>query len=283
MSPYPVLRSLAVVLLAAFQAPLPSPPAVGGRRSTELPPPTIEDQYGPLQVVDLESLAHSGRTYHRRLVQVRGVVGDLVPGRYLELRQGAASVMLIPLEEGDASRYATLVGTDVDVTGVARVLPARQKTTPCRGTTVPESKCEDPDLPPLPDAQPGWPAVSITVTKMMDRGTGTGERRRGDQAPKGGGLAGQFRGANLCRDLPVVSRRDPADWVLLTPEGPVWVTGRRPAGRGFALDPGSRGDTARWLAVNGKVEMAEGVRYLKATRVEMIPRPEDASSAPCPP
>jgi len=282
MSPYAALRSLAVVFLAAFQAPLPSPPAVS-RRSPELPPLTIEDQYGPLQVVDLESLAHSGRTYHRRLVQVRGVVGDLVPGQYLDLSQGAVSVMLIPLEEGNFSDYASLVGTDVDVTGVARVLPVAQIKISCRGTKVPASKCEDWELPALPDAQPGWPALSITVTKMMDRGTGPGEGRRRPQAPKGGGLFGQFRGANLCGDLPMVTRRDSEDWVLLTPEGPVWVTGRRPAGRGFALDPGSRGDTSRWLAVSGKVEMGQGVRYLKARRVEMISRPEDSLSAPCPP
>ena len=244
---------------------------------------TIEDQYGPLQVVDLESLAHRGRTYHRRLVQVRGVVGDLVPDRYFDLRQDASSVMLIPLEPGDYHEYGTLRGRDVDVTGVARVLPAAQPKVPCRGTTVPASKCEDWDLPVLPDAQPGWPAISISVTKMMDRGTDRVEGRRGPETTRGGGLFGQFRGANLCGDLPMVSRRDPADWVLLTPEGPVWVTGRRPSGRGFALDPASRGDTSRWLAVTGKVERAEGVGYLRARRVEMIPPPADTPSVPCPP
>jgi hypothetical protein len=281
MTSWRVAPALVLALLPAFQAPLPSPPAIGGRRAPDLPPVSIEEAYGPLEIVDLERLAHSGRSYHRRLVQVRGVVGDLVPGRYLELREGTASVMLIPLEDGDYHDYATLIGADVDVTGVARVLPANQASVPCRGTSVPVSKCEDWDLPALPSTQPGWPSVSITVTKMMYRGTGRAPGRSGAGAG-GEAVVGQFRGANLCGDLPAASRRDGADWVLLAPDGPLWVTGRDASGRGFRLDPGHRGDTSRWLKVAGKVMIAEGVRYLKARKVEMIARPEDAQAAPCP-
>jgi hypothetical protein len=282
MSPSAVLPALALVLvlLPGFQAPLPSPPAVGGRRAPDLPPVGIEDAYGPLEVVDLERLAHSGRSYHRRLVQVRGVVGDLVPGRYLELREGAASVMLIPLEQGDYHDYATMVGADVDVTGVARVLPAMQATVPCHGRSVPVSQCEDEGLPALPNAQPGWPAVSITVTKMMDRGTGRSPGR--SDAGTGEAVVGQFRGANLCGDLPLSTRRGGDDWVLLAADGPLWVTGRPAAGRGFRLDPGYRGDTSRWLKVAGKVMTAGGVRYLKAVKVEITARPEEAQVVPCP-
>jgi len=277
-----VVPTLAVILLPLFQAPLPSPPAVGGGRSGGLPPVGVEEKYGPLEVVDLERLAHSGRTYHRRLVQVRGVLGVLVPGRYLDLREGAAGVMLIPFEGGDYDAYATLIGMDVDVTGVARVLPAKQETVPCRGSVLLESQCEDGDLPPLPAAQPGWPSVSITVTKLMDHGTDSAPRPRGPVTPANGGVVGQFRGANLCRDLPMATRRDPADWVLLTAEGPVWVTGHRPEGQGFRLDPASRGDTSRWLAVSGKVQIVDGVRYLKAGKIVMASRPEQGPTY-CPP
>jgi len=245
----------------------------------------IEEAYGPLEVVDLERLAHSGRSYHRRLVQVRGVLGVLVPGRYLDLREGADGVMLIPFESGDYNDYSTLIGKDVDVTGVARVLPAKQQTVPCRGSFLLESQCEDGDLPPLPDAQPGWPSISISVTKLMDRGTDSAAGPRGPGTPASGvGMVGQFRGANLCRDFPMATRRDPADWVLLTAEGPVWVTGHRPEGRGFRLDPAYRGDTSRWLAVSGKVQIVDGVRYLKASKIVMASRPEEEEGpAPCPP
>jgi hypothetical protein len=63
----------------------------------------------------------------------------------------------------------------------------------------------------------------------------------------------------------------------------VWVTGRRPAGRGFELDPAYRGDTSRWLEVGGKVQVVGGVRYLKAGKVAMIAGPKDAERPPCPP
>ena len=265
------------------QVPVPSPPILepDGRRQ---PPVTIEEAYGPLQVVDLEELGYSGRGYHRRLVQTRGVVSDLEPGRYLRLDQGSARVMLIPLEDGTYDDYARMRGMDVDVTGVVRVLPARQESIPCRGTRVLESKCEDWDLPVLPDAQYKWPPLSLTVVKMMDRGAGRDRRAAGGSRSAGEEtLTGQFRGANLCRDLPMETRRDPADWVLLPPEGPMWVTGRRPAGRGFALDPAYRGDTSRWLEVGGKVEVVGGVRYLKAGKVALVARPKEAEPAPCPP
>jgi hypothetical protein len=273
----------ALGLAVAAQVPIPSPPILQPDARRE-PPVTIEEAYGPLQVVDLEELGYSGRAYHRRLVQTRGVVSDLVPGRYLALDQASARVMLIPLEEGTYNDYATMLGVDVDVTGVVRVLPARQESIPCRGTSVLESKCEDWDLPLLPDRQQQWPAVSLSVVRIAARGSG-GDREAGPGSRSAGEatVTGQFRGANLCRDLPMETRRDPADWVLLPPEGPMWVTGRRPVGRGFALDPAYRGDTSRWLEVGGKVEVVGGVRYLKAGKVALVARPKEAEPAPCPP
>jgi hypothetical protein len=273
--------AFALLLLTPLQAPNPSPPRIGAS-SPELPPVDIEEVYGPVQIEDLEQVASNGASYHRRLVQTRGVVADLVPGRYLQLQQGTARVMLIP-PDGAYADHASMLGMDVDVTGVARVLPAHQGSVPCRGVTVPESKCEDWDLPTLPDAQPQWPPVSISVTRMVDRGTDRGsDRGPGTRGPDVGGVVGQFRGANLCRDLPVETRRDPADWVLLASDGPLWVTGRRPEGKGFRLDPAHRGDTSRWLAVTGKVQVVGATRYLKASKVQLVARPE-GEPAPCPP
>jgi hypothetical protein len=202
--------------------------------------------------------------------------------------------MVIPLQPGDYHDLGTLIGIDVDLTGVVRVLPASQKTVRCRGVPVLESKCEDWDLPVLPNAQANWPPVSITVVRISDRGTSGGPRKeRRTLADTGLAAAaadgkpvralGQFRGANLCKDLPEASRHDPADWVLHTSEGPVWVTGRRPAGKGFQLDAAYRGDTTRWLEVSGKVLIVENVRYLKASKVALIPRPPEAEPEPCPP
>ena len=285
--------ALFLAFLLPFQVQIPSPTPIGGSPQ-DLPLVKIEDAYGPLQVEDLDQLAHNGQSYHRRLVLTRGIVGDLVAGQYLSLDQGTSRVMLIPFNNADYHDYITMLGVDVDVTGVVRVLPAKQKSVPCRGTYVLESKCEDWDLPVLPDAEIQWPPVSLTIVKISDRGTSGGPRRGARTLAETGVAAaaaegkpvraiGQFRGANLCRDLPAESRRDPADWVLLTSEGPLWVTGRRPAGKGFQLDPAYRADTARWLEVNGKVQVAGEVSYLKAGKVALIARPEEAEAMPCPP
>jgi len=276
------------------QVQLPSPPTIGGGYQQQLPPVSIEDAYGPLQVEDLEQLARSGQSYHRRLVKTRGVLGDLAPGQYLALGDLAARVLVIPMQPGDYHDLGTMNGIDVDLTGVVRVLPTKQDLVPCRGTRVLESKCEDWDLPVLPNAQANWPPVSITVVRISDRGTSGGPRKErrtladtGLDAAAADGkpvrALGQFRGANLCKDLPEASRHDPADWVLHTTEGPVWVTGRRPAGKGFQLDAAYRGDTTRWLEVSGKVLILENVRYLKASKVVLIPRPPEAEAVACPP
>ena len=286
--------ALAVATAATpTQVQLPSPPTIGGGPQQELPIVSIEDAYGPLQVEDLEVLARSEHSYHRRLVKTRGVLHDLVPGKYLALGELAARVMVIPLQPGDYHDLGMMNGIDVDLTGVVRLLPAQQGTVRCRGELVLESKCEDWDLPVLPNAQPQWPPVSITVVRISDRGTtrGPGKERRtldtGLEAAAADGkpvrALGQFRGANLCKDLPEASRKDPADWVLHTPEGPVWVTGRRPEGQGFHLDATYRGDTTRWLEVSGKVLIVDNVRYLKANKVALIPRPPEAEAAACPP
>jgi hypothetical protein len=189
---------------------------------------------------------------------------------------------------GDYHDLGTLVGIDVDLTGVVRVLPDSQKSVRCRGEVVLESKCQDWDLPVLPNAQANWPPVSMTVVRISDRGTSGNPKRSEGRTLADTGLdaaaadgkpvraLGQFRGANLCKDLPEASRHDPADWVLHTAEGPVWVTGRRPAGNGFQLDAAYRGDTTRWLEVSGKVLILDNVRYLKASKVALIPRPPEA-------
>src|SRR5262245_17041504 len=274
--------------------PLPSPKSAPGTASGRAgPPASIEAEYGPAQPEELERVANDGNLYQRHNVIVRGALTDLAPGRYLLLSAGAARVMLIPLDPGDYGDYKSLPGTDVEVTGIVRVLPRKQELVPCLGQLLPESKCQDPLLPELPNAHPSWPKVSITMLKAVDRDTVRGRRREGAPELADTGLdaaaadgkpvraVGQFRGANLCRDLPEPSRRDPRDWILMTSEGAVWVTGRRPDGRGFQLDPAYRGDVGRWLEVTGRVTVSGDVRYLEAGKVALIARPPESETVPC--
>jgi hypothetical protein len=271
------------------------PPPVTFTPPPRAPTQTLEAAYGPPQGEDLEQVASGGSSYQRHHVIVHGRLDILDAGRSLVLSEGGARLMLIPFNTGDYVDYARLIGLDVEVGGIARLLPERQAMERCLGGSYPESKCADPLLPELPNARLDWPAMSLTVITLSDRSTGPSRRRAGPPSLADTGIEaaaaagkpvraiGQFRGANLCRDLPPASRRDDADWVLLTSEGPVWITGRRPEGKGFRLDPAYRADTSRWLEVNGRVETAGESRYLKATRVALIPKPEESEATPCPP
>jgi hypothetical protein len=255
---------------------------------------TIEKEYGPPEVVELMHIAYNGIDYERKNVLTRGVLEVLVPGRYLSLREGAATVMIVPLGSGAYSGLAQMAGLDVDLAGIVRNRH-QPDDTPChRG--IPGT-CDNPRLPLLPgeDNEPLLPRVTITAYRVTDRGTGMTRGRSGGRTLADTGLdaaiadgkpiraIGQFRGGNLCRDLPEATRRLGADWVLLTSEGPVWVTGRRPEGKGFRLDPAYRADLSRWLEVGGRVEAAGEVRYLKASSVTMIARPRESEDNPCPP
>ena len=54
------------------------------------------------------------------------------------------------------------------------------------------------------------------------------------------------------------------------------VTGKRPKGSGFSLDPSSRSDCRFRLEVSGKVEEEDGRVYLEAKEVRLLGRaPED--------
>ena len=286
-----------VAATAAAQVTMPSPGTPFGHGPADPPPVSVEGHYGRPQPEELDLIA-GDESDQRKNVIVKGRLADLIAGsvggaRYLALTDGGARVVLIPFQAQDYADLSSLVGVEVEVTGIVRPLPASQKSELCYGGSHLESKCADFLLPELPNWQQGWPRESITVTSLSDRGKEPVKRAPRSLADTGIEAAaadhkdvraiGQFRGGNLCGDLPAASRRLPVDWVLLTSEGPVWVVGHRPEGSGFHLDPAYRGDIARWLEVRGKVEIVEGVRYLKAGRVALAPKPEDAAATSCPP
>lgn len=84
--------------------------------------------------------------------------------------------------------------------------------------------------------------------------------------------SGTFRGANLFDDLPSQSRRDSADWVLQDGPFSIWITGKRPKGKGWSLDPHSRSDCSWRLVVAGTVETAGGFIHLRAKSVTLAAR-----------
>ena len=86
-------------------------------------------------------------------------------------------------------------------------------------------------------------------------------------------VVGLFGGHNLFGDLPSGSARDPLDWVLRQPPHAIWVTGRKPEGKGWRLDPAYKGDGVRWIEVTGRVEVRGGVSLLRASKVLLVTTP----------
>jgi hypothetical protein len=88
-------------------------------------------------------------------------------------------------------------------------------------------------------------------------------------------VTGVFRGANLFEDMPPESRRDDSDWVLQDGPFSIWVTGKAPKGKGFSLDPRSRSDCRYRLEATGKVAIANGFIYLRASSLQLLGRAKE--------
>ena len=88
-------------------------------------------------------------------------------------------------------------------------------------------------------------------------------------------VVGRFKGRNLYGELPQALGKAKWDFVLQSAEGALWVTGVRPKGSGFDLDPGARVDTGRWLEVKGTVERTGNLVYINATSVAQATAPSE--------
>jgi hypothetical protein len=93
-------------------------------------------------------------------------------------------------------------------------------------------------------------------------------------------VLGKFRGSNLYGDLSIKDKRTPRDFVIKVADAAIWVTGRRPRGEGFRLDPSKRRDTGAWLRVIGAPFDEGGRLYLRAAKVELAEEPDDPDLEP---
>ena len=118
----------------AAQVQTPSPAAAHRRARKSCLRRACEDLYGPPGPEDLDQIAYNGASYQKRHVIVKG--HPRRPGGWAatcRCEQGAARVMLIAFNLTDIHDYSTLLGREVDVRGIVRVLPGQQKVVPCRG------------------------------------------------------------------------------------------------------------------------------------------------------
>lgn len=88
-------------------------------------------------------------------------------------------------------------------------------------------------------------------------------------------VVGRFRGRNLYGDLPQPLNKDRWDFVLQSADGALWVTGMRPRGDGFDLDPGARVDTGKWLEVTGVVKRQGAQVWIEASAMRPAAEPTD--------
>jgi len=242
-----------------------------------------DENYGPPRVVDLDAIVISDG-YQRAHVITEGEVSQFRSGQYWTLRQGGSTVLIIPGRDFDSSELDRVAGRRTEVRGIVRMIREKEYV---KGTDL--DLIEDPSLPPMPPPgfDQGWPRISITVFAIRDR-TDSGRDRRNETS---GGVArqilddpasylgkktrvyGQFRGRNLFGDLPAHTARGKDHWVLKDGDTAMWVMGKEPKGQGWKLDLDYKGDSKNWLEVEGKPEVANGVVYLKASRVLMSKGP----------
>ncbi len=117
-------------------------------------------------------------------------------------------------------------------------------------------------LPASPPPAPTVRAISLTP-----------DRYEGREVK----VIGRFKGKNLYGDLPQALGKGRWDFVLQSAEGAVWVTGMRPKGKGFDLDPNARVDTGRWLEVTGVVGLVGSLVYITASALQAANPPTETA------
>lgn len=272
----PAILLLAAALPAHPQVTITVPEAyVPGRP----PEQQVGTDYGPARVADLEQVIFAPENYQRAHVIVMGQLQPAATPEYMNLTSGTATLLLIPGHGLSVHDLRGLVGARVEVRGVVRFI-RKKEFVPSPAGPVDLDLLEDPGLPALPEQSPMLPRVSITALSLTDRDSRDTHKAKttgamvyeiledpAQYAGKTVKVRGQFRGRNLFGDLPAGTERTRDDWVLKDGERALWVTGKAPRGKGFSLDPAYKGDAVRWLEVAGKPEVANGIVYLRASKV----------------
>ena len=255
--------------------------------------------------VSVEELASTGAIHNERMVMVQGAL------RYGDLEDQNVNIFELRGKEGTrtvrvgASAASTtdirfMVGRDVAITGiffnlrsvfnpqyhpVLRYFPGvirtdtlgMDKDSFIAITAIDVMGQVDMDLGPDttgentdivdPDIQVG-DVLQVDIRNLVAQP----EQYDGKQIA----VLGKFRGNNLYGDLSIRDKRTPRDFVIKAADAAIWVTGRRPRGDGFRLDPKKRRDTGKWLTVIGQPWLHEdsGIYYLRAEKIELADKPD---------
>ena len=268
-------------------------------------------QTGEATRVAVEDLSSTGMLYHERQIITHGEVrhGDLADqaNKIYELRgEDALRTVRIATQSNSYEDLQFMSGQEVEVTGIffdlssvmdpqyhriLRYFPGvvrddmtgfnkqyfiaitnieimvELETDLIPDTTGKNSEIEDPD-------------ILVSDVEQVDlRELVKGPENYTDRQIA---VLGKFRGNNLYGDLSIRDKRTPRDFVIKTADAAIWVTGRRPRGKGFKLDAKKRRDTGKWLTVIGTTWRYEptGTYYLRAAKVEIAEKPDDKDLTP---
>ena len=260
------LAPAAFLLLAALAGP-------AAAQLTE-----YEMRYGEAVEVSLDSLLQMPESYEGRAVRTHGILEAEPATRGLSYSMRGSfggRLYLVPVSEVVTEwemQAREWIGKEVEVTGgVNRGADPDSAQTAQREVYLAMWGFLGP-----PDERKGPPPSSETTLEDL-------VTRPGRLDGKTVTVRGQFRGENLFGDLPSRSRRRSSDWVIKEELFAAWVTGRKPKGSGWNLDPALKRDTGKWLQVTGRVRTEKGVVYVEATEVQLAPAAPSASKAEPPP
>jgi Bacterial Ig-like domain len=238
--------------------------------------------YGTPVDVSITDLANNPESYQSRAIRTRGRL-DLGMGglRSFALRDPfGTAVGVLPVDE-IRSRWEqdalSMTGQDVEVTGTVRLASGD-------GTEIGGApgavrayivfwSYQGPPEKPSGDALKNASAVSLG-SLVGNPGS------RDNQLVR---VVGKFRGRNLYGDLPSRSQRRGGDWVIKDDAFAVWVSGKKPKGKGFDLDASLKRDTGKWIEVIGKPTTQGGVTYIQAVQISLSRPPTPTADALPPP
>ena len=118
------------------------------------------------------------------------------------------------------------------------------------------------------DTAPSVRAIALSPARFNERGVT---------------VTGRFRGRNLFGDLANALNLSRWDFVLQSADAAIWISGLRPRGTGFELDPGAKVDTGRWLEVSGTVHTEGSKVWIAGESLRIAKAPTDSDAVPPPP
>jgi hypothetical protein len=269
--------ALAAVLAAVVLSALPRPAAAQisvGEGDTS----RYDSLYGKPIDVSIDDLVQESSSYANRAVRTKGRLDVLYDSsqRGYTLRGMLYQIRIAPVQEiarewEDES--LRMLGRDVEVTGV--FLEGNGGQPVAGGAPTFGVQFWTYTGPPENEPKGEIKSADVTLEKLLSN-----PGKRDGQTVR---VVGKFRGRNLYGDLPGVSQRENADWVIKDDLYAVWITGRKPKGSGWELDASLKRDTGKWVEVIGKPETIRGITYIKAMRVLLSAPPSATADVKPPP